>query len=415
MTHAQNISILRHILVIALIFFDFEGYARDAVAGNVITKNLKNIAITNHKDITTATKEFQTEFKFCDINKALGLYNIVPMLIIGSGPAGLAASLYGVGGNVRTVVVHGPLPGGLLTQTTEVENWPGHALIMGEDIIEKLQNQIQGLADKYLKKQTMNLGIVDFLFDTITHIDVSSWPFKVSTDQGLTLNALSIVIATGSSHKKLHVVGENLPGVTYCAKCDAPFYKDKEVVIVGGGDSAAEDAMQLARHAQQVTILVRKNKLKASALMQMRLHEYANIKIMYNVEVQEVLGDVHEGVKAIKLIDHVENNSFVVSTDGVFVAIGHIPNSDLVKDFVKTDEHGNIELKGRSQTVVMKDEFAHVQGVFAAGDIADKLYKQAYSAGGYGVGAGIDAISFLTNIGFNPKMAHILEKNMFKV
>ncbi|MDR3550238.1 MAG: FAD-dependent oxidoreductase [Candidatus Babeliales bacterium] len=345
-----------------------------------------------------------------DIANAANKENIVPILIIGSGPAGLCAAIYGVRGNIKVLVVHGPLPGGLLTQTTEVENWPGSSSILGQDIIQNLQDQAGQLADKYLKRSAKDdVSKIEYLQDTIAKIDASAWPFKVYTDDGIVLHALSIIIATGASPKKLYVPGEHLAGVTSCARCDAPFYEGKDVVVVGGGDTAVEEAMQLAHYAKSIKVLVRKDEMRASAIMKSRLAEYPSVSIEYNVEVKEILGDQESGVVAVKLT-HTKNNTRSISimpVQGVFLAVGHTANSDLVKDIVDIDEQGVIQLQGRSQATSMP-------GIFAAGDVADKLYRQAGTAGGYGIGAGIDAINFLTHIGYTPSMAVQLEQNMFR-
>ena len=185
----------------------------------------------------------------------------MPLLILGSGPSGLAAAIYAVAANIRTVVAYGPLPGGLLTQTSLVENWPGEQSIMGPQIIKNMQDHAKSLADKYLKSAQPEIDKIEFLEDTIVSIDSSVWPFQVKTEQGYTLNALAIIVATGASPKLLEVPGEQeywKKGVSSCATCDAPFYRDKDVVVSGGGDSAAEQAIQLARHAKNITILVRK-------------------------------------------------------------------------------------------------------------------------------------------------------------
>ena len=301
-----------------------------------------------------------------DINNALDKDNIVPILIIGSGPAGLCGAIYGVRDNIKVLVVHGPLPGGLLTQTSEVENWPGNSSILGQDIIQSLQDQADQLADRYLKGgKKDDASKIEYLQDTIAKIDVNEWPFRVHTDNGLVLNAFSIIVATGASPKKLYVQGEHLAGVTSCARCDAPFFGGKDVVVIGGGDTAVEEAMQLARHAKSITILVRKGEMRASAMMRTRLAEYSSITIKYNVEVEEILGDDESGVIAVKLAHHKDNNRSIsiMPVQGVFLAIGHTPNSDLVKNIVDIDEHGVIQLQGRSQMTSMP-------GFFAAGDVA---------------------------------------------
>jgi len=344
-----------------------------------------------------------------DMHHAMDKDNIVPILIIGSGPSGLSAAIYSVSANIRTVVLQGPLPGGLLTQTSIVENWPGNKSIMGPEIIKNLQDHAVGLSHHYLKNSKDEIDKIEILEDTATHIDASQWPFKVQTANGHTLNALSIIIATGASPKLLQAPGEFeywKKGVTSCATCDAPFFKDKNVVVAGGGDSAAEQAIQLARHAKNITILVRKEQMRASAIMQSRLKEYPSIKVLYQVQVQEVVGN-GEHVTGIKLLSDKNNEIIILPIDGVFLAIGHSPNSKIVKDILAVDAEGYIKVEGRTQAT-------SVNGIFASGDVVDHRYRQASTAAGYGVSAALDAIQFLTLNGFNTTISAKLEKNMFR-
>ncbi|MDR3550237.1 MAG: FAD-dependent oxidoreductase [Candidatus Babeliales bacterium] len=344
------------------------------------------------------------------IDNALEKGNIVPLLILGSGPSGLAAAIYAVAANIRTVVAYGPLPGGLLTQTSLVENWPGEQSIMGPQIIKNMQDHATSLAEKYLKNAHDEIDKIEFLQDTIVSIDNSVWPFEVKTERGHTLNALAIIVATGASPKLLNVAGEQeywKKGVTSCATCDAPFYRDKDVVVSGGGDSAAEQAIQLARHAKNITILVRKDAMRASAIMQKRLTEYPSIKILYNVSIKEIVGDGTK-VNGVKLLNHSTNKETVMPCDGVFLAIGHTPNSQVVRGIVDTDDHGYIKVKGRSQ-------HTSVEGIFASGDVEDTRYRQAGSSSGYGIGAALDAVNFLTSAGYNTTVAAQMERSMFKV
>lgn len=335
---------------------------------------------------------------------ALDKENIVPIAILGNGPAGLSAGIYGIWGGVRTVVFTGPLPGGLLTQTSLVENWPGNKSIQGPDIIKGLEEQVQGIGARAKDA----ISQIEFIQDTVASIDLSHWPYKLTTENGVTMHAMSIIIATGATPKLLGVPGEQefwKSGVTTCAVCDGPFYKDQDVVVVGGGDSAAEEAMQLARHAKNITVLVRKDVMRASPTMQAHLKESLSIKVMYNVQIQEIVGKDGE-VTGVKIYNNQTKESSLLPVNGVFLAIGHTPNSGLVKSHVHTDEDGYIILQGRSQAT-------NVPGVFAAGDVADRVYRQAGVASGHGIQAGLDAIAFLTSIGYNTKMAHELKKNFY--
>jgi thioredoxin reductase (NADPH) len=341
-----------------------------------------------------------------DIANAFDKKNIVPLVILGSGPAGLSAAIYGVWSNIKTLIIHGPTPGGLLTETTWVENWPGNKSILGPDIIKNLEDQVKTIGTKF-KRST--LGSTDFLEDVVTSIDFSRWPYEIQTEQGRTINALAIILATGASPKMLGVAGEKefwKNGVTTCAVCDGGFFKDQEVVVVGGGDSAIEEAMQLARHAKLVTMLVRKDRFRASPTMQARLGEYPTIKVQFNVEVKKIVGD-EMGVNGVEIFNNTTQETKLFPTSGVFLAIGHTPNSKLVKGYVKMNEQGYVLVNGRTQTTSL-------EGLFAAGEVEDNLYRQAGVASGHGIQAALDAINFLNAIGFNTTVAQKLEPQFFK-
>lgn len=342
-----------------------------------------------------------------NIHDALGKERVMPLVIVGSGPAGLSAAIYGVWGNIPTLVVHGPKPGGLLMETSLVENWPGHKAILGADIIKNLQNHVKSLGVKFLNG-TVNK--IQFLEDTIVGVNFDQWPYKLTTEQGVVIYAMSVIISTGANPKLLEVPGEHeywSRGVTACAVCDAPFFKGKDVVVVGAGDSAAEEAMQLAQYAKNITILGRKEKLRAAASMQARLKEYPSISVQYNVEVKKIVGD-EKGVTSIELYNNKTNQTSVMPINGVFLAIGHVPNSGLFKNHVATDENGYIETKGRSQATSLP-------GVFAAGDVEDPTYRQAGVAAGHGIQAALDAVSFLNHIGYSPAFAAQLDAHLYKV
>lgn len=330
-----------------------------------------------------------------DIKMAYNQKNLRPIVILGSGPAGLAAGIYGARANISTLIIEGDKPGGLLTETTEVENWPGAKSILGKNLINDL------------KAQASNLG-AEFLNDTVTSIDDTKWPFILHTQNGNEIRAMTLIIATGATPRKLGIPGESQywgNGVTTCAVCDAAFYKDGAVVVIGGGDSAIEEAGVLARYAKQVTILVRKGSMRAAASGQARLHEYPNISITYHVEPKEILGDKQK-VTGIKLFNNEKNETYDMPIDGVFLAIGHEPNSALVKSFLDVDANGYIKLKGRSQ-------HTSKAGIFAAGDVEDHVYRQAGVASASGIKAGLEAISFLDNIGFSPKIAAELQPSFW--
>jgi thioredoxin reductase (NADPH) len=324
-----------------------------------------------------------------------GKRNLMPIVVIGSGPAGLMAALYGERGGKKTFVIEGNKPGGLLMETTGVENWPGEKLILGPQIISKLMEQVthQG---------------VTFVADAIQSIDISSWPYKLSTQNGQEFYALTIIIATGASPRMLGVPGEQEYwglGVTACAVCDGAFFKGEDVVVIGGGDSAVEEAIQLAVYARKVTILVRKGAMRAAASMQNRLTSYDKISIKYNVDIREIVGDGNK-VTGIKLYNNETKNEELMPTDGVFLAIGHVPNTSFLKGVVPLDEQGYIQLKGRTQAT-------KVPGIFAAGDAQDHRYRQAGAAAGYGIAAGLDAVRFLEEHGYTPLLADQIKPQLY--
>ncbi len=330
-----------------------------------------------------------------DMDQLAGKANLMPIAIIGSGPAGLMAAVYGARGGKRTYVIEGNKPGGLLMDTTEVENWPGEIMITGPKIIEKLQAQAAH-------------HNVQFIDDAIERIDGSSWPYKLITENGQEFHALTIIIATGASPRRLLVPGEEDywgAGVTSCAVCDAPFYKGQEVVVVGGGDSAVEEAIQLSAYADKITILVRKGAMRAASSMQERLKNYSQVSIKYNVEVRKILGDDTQ-VTGIELYNSVTKQTENMATNGVFLAIGHDPNTKFVKELVATDSSGYIQVKGRTQATSMP-------AIFAAGDVEDHRYRQAGSSAGYGTDAGLDAVRFLDDHGFNPTIASSIKPQLY--
>ena len=323
--------------------------------------------------------------------------NIIPIAVIGSGPSGLSAALYGARSHIYTIVFMGDKPGGLLTETTDVENWPGITEKTGPKIMKELEAQASQFGAK-------------MVYESVESVNFSQWPFTITTTEGDSITALTVIIATGASPRLLGIKGEKAywgKGVTTCAICDAPFYEGEKVVVIGGGDSAAEEAMQLAPYASKVTILVRKDKMRASAQMQDRLKGYANIEILYQVEPQEVVGD-GEMITAIRLLNNKTNIIFDYPISGVFIAIGHIPNTKLFKDHLKTDNHGYLAIKGRSQTT-------SIPGIYAAGDVEDSKYRQAGVASGSGIRAGLDAVSFLTKIGFNTEVAKQLTSSFYEL
>lgn len=315
-------------------------------------------------------------------DKLMKYDNIVHVAVVGSGPAGLSAALYAARFNLYTVVFEGKYPGGQLMGTSDVENWPGMGRELGPKIIEKLRNQ------------SLQFG-AQFCSATIESIDTKSWPYTVKLDDGRLVHALTIIITTGASPVLLGIPGEQQywgKGVTSCAVCDAPFFTKKTVVVVGGGDAAIEQALQLAgANAKDITMLLRSCKFRASPAMQQRVKAYDKITIRHNVKVKEILGN-GKHVTGVKL--QTEKGEEELATDGVFLAIGHTPNSSIVKGKLKLDSAGYILVDGCRQ-------WTSQPGIFAAGDVADHFYRQAGIASGDGIKAAIDAADFLRQRGMD--------------
>lgn len=367
-----------------------------------------------------------------NVRNALAKDNAIPLVIAGSGLAGLTAGVYGARGMVRTVVIQGSKPGGLLMDTTEVENWPGERTIMGPALVGKI------------RKHAQDLG-VEFMEDSIESIDFSSWPYRIQTENGTVLHALSLIIATGATPLYLGIPGEQEflgRGVGTCAVCDASFYKNEDVIVVGGGDSAIEEALQLAQYAKSVTILVRKDRMRAAPRMQARLKDYPSVKVIYNIEVLKVVGN-EINVTGLEIFDNKTQKSSFMPINGFFLAIGHSPNSKIFSSniiktrldekkfsffgyqiglpkseiihylgtkmlqgtYLETDDKGYIKTIGRTQAT-------SIPGVFAAGEVEDSRYRQAIVEAGRGSSAALDALAFLTDIGFTPAIAVQLDKKV---
>lgn len=319
-----------------------------------------------------------------------GDQSVIPLAIIGSGPAGLSAALYGARAKIHTVVFEGPQPGGQLTTTSLIENWPGVGSILGKKVIE------------VAREQAASFGAL-FSTEEIVSIDTKTYPYTLHTSSGTTLSAFTIILATGASPKRLNVPGEDEywgKGVTSCAVCDAPFFKDKNVVVVGGGDSAAEEALQLVPFAKNITLLVRGDSMRASAIMQARLKDYPQIAVRYNSAIATISGDgLH--VTGITLGDGTS-----MAIDGVFLAIGHTPNINLLKNSVTITPQDLIALQPGTQKTSLP-------GIFAAGDVTDGRYRQAGVASGDGIKAGLDALEFLREHGYIDTIAVKLSPRLY--
>lgn len=314
--------------------------------------------------------------------------NIVPVAIIGSGPAGLASALYCARGGVHTVVFEGDHPGGQLMETSWVENWPGMTKRLGPDLI------------KGARQQALEFGAL-FASETVKHIDFGHWPYVLEMASGLKVEALSVIVATGATPRRLNVPGESEywgKGVTTCATCDAPFYKDASVVVVGGGDAAVEEVLQLIPYAKNITVLVRGDAMRAQAKNRDRLKAYEKVTIRYRTEIAEIRGDGTH-VTGVSVVSGGVHEDLAVT--GVFYAIGHTPNVELF-------QYSPVKLNAYECILVLSSQETTVPGIFAAGDVADSRYRQAGVASGDGIKAGLDAAAFLRDLGYD----EVLEQKM---
>ncbi|MEM9290648.1 MAG: thioredoxin-disulfide reductase [Acidobacteriota bacterium] len=300
------------------------------------------------------------------------------VLILGSGPAGLTAALYNARANLEPLVLEGNQPGGQLTITTDVENFPGFEEgILGPELMD------------VLRKQAQRFG-AQVKFENAIEADFSQRPFRVRTEEA-TYTADSLIIATGASAKLLglesesHLMGY---GVSACATCDGFFFKDKEVAIVGGGDSAMEEATYLTKFADKVTVIHRREELRASKIMQQRAFDNPKIEFLWNHEVKDVLGSRDGGVQGLRVVHTVSGEESTFDTQGLFLAIGHSPNTAIFAEQLDTDDVGYIQVQSPTT-------YTNVEGVFACGDAMDPRYRQAVTAAGTGCAAAIDAERWL--------------------
>lgn len=304
----------------------------------------------------------------------------VKVLIIGSGPAGYTAGIYASRANLSPLIYEGNQPGGQLTQTTEIENFPGYPEgIQGPEMMDQI------------RQQALRFG-AEIVSKTIAKVDFSNRPFRCEDEDGEVIMADTVIVSTGASAKYLGLPDEEKymgMGVSACATCDGFFYRKKVVAVVGGGDTACEEALYLSTLARKVYLIVRKDYLRASEVMQRRVREKENIEILFNCNTLGLFGE--DGVEGAKIIENkgTENEQvFDIDIDGFFLAIGHHPNTDIFKGQLDLDSEGYIITKAPTTRT-------NVEGVFAAGDCADPIYRQAVSAAGTGCRAALDAERFL--------------------
>ena len=306
-----------------------------------------------------------------------------PVLIIGSGPAGYTAAVYAARAMRNPVLIQGIQPGGQLTITTEVENWPGDTHVLGPDLMARMEAHARAMG-------------ADVVADQILRLDLSARPFRAEGDSGTTYTADALILATGAQAKWLGIPSEGRFmgfGVSACATCDGFFYRGREVAVIGGGNTAVEEALFLTNFASKVTLIHRRDSLRAERIMQERLFAHPKVEVIWNHEVVEVLGtEAPLGVTGLRIRHATTGAEREIPCDGVFVAIGHAPASDLVKDQLRTHSGGYVWVEpGTTRT--------SVAGVFAAGDLTDHVYRQAVTSAGMGCMAALDAERFLAGHG----------------
>lgn len=307
--------------------------------------------------------------------------NKFDVLIIGSGPAGYSAGIYSSRAALNTAIFSGTQPGGQLTITTDVENYPGYVTILGPDLMEQM------------KLQAVHTG-VSIINDTIMNVDLNNRPFRVYGDSGKEYIAKTIIIATGAQAKWLGLASEEKfkgYGVSGCATCDGFFYRGKEVLVVGGGNTAVEEALYLTKHASKVTLIHRRDSLRAEKILQKRLFENPKIHIIWDTALEEVMGSEQPlSVTGAKIKNLKTHDITEIKVDGVFIAIGHKPNTSLFSDILSMDTEGYIITEPDSTKT-------SVEGIYAAGDVQDKIFRQAVTAAGTGCMAALEAQKYLQN------------------
>jgi thioredoxin reductase (NADPH) len=298
------------------------------------------------------------------------------MVIIGSGPAGLTAAIYAARANLEPLVIRGLQPGGLITTTSEVENFPGFPEgVGGFELTENMARQAERFGSR-------------FLDETVLRVDMSRRPFTLVTDSERIVSAETLIISTGASPRKLGVPGEAElanRGVSYCATCDGFFFKGKKVLVIGGGNSALDESLFLTRFVNELVVIHRRDQLRADPILQERAFDNEKISFVWDTVVPEILGDGR--VTAVRATNVKTGEQSVIEADGVFIYVGHVPNTALFADYLTTDDEGYIITNGRTRT--------DVPGVFAAGDVTDPSYRQAITSAGQGCMAAMEAMWFL--------------------
>ncbi|GAA4816210.1 thioredoxin-disulfide reductase [Sphingosinicella ginsenosidimutans] len=317
------------------------------------------------------------------------------MIILGSGPAGLTAAIYAARAGLAPIVVQGIQPGGQLTITTDVENYPGFAdVIQGPWLMEQMQKQAEHVGAR-------------MEWDHISSVDLSQRPFRLTGDSGNVYLGDTLVIATGAQARWLDLPTEERlkgKGVSACATCDGFFYRGKKVIVIGGGNTAVEEALYMTNHSHDVTLIHRRDSLRAEKILQERLFAHPNIKVLWNREIARFLGEgTPEVLVAAELRDTTSGAIERIDIEGAFVAIGHVPATELFKGHLELDSDGYVKVQtGTTHT--------SVPGVFACGDVMDKTYRQAVTAAGTGCMAALDAERFLAEMDFESVETHLLQE-----
>lgn len=304
------------------------------------------------------------------------------VLIIGSGPAGYTAAIYAARASLEPTLVAGLQPGGQLTITTEVENYPGFAdVIQGPWLMEQMREQAEKVG-------------TNLVYDIIVDVDFESRPFRATGDSGKIYTADSVIVSTGAQARWLGLESELKYqgfGVSACATCDGFFYRGKEVAVVGGGNTAVEEAIYLTNHADKVTLIHRRDELRSEKILQDRLFKNPKIEVIWNAQLDEIQGEEGKGVTNLRLKDTQSGDMSDLAVDGVFIAIGHSPSTEVFKGKLPMDDEGYLLVKtGTAAT--------EIPGVFAAGDVTDKIYRQAVTAAGMGCMAALEAEKFIATL-----------------
>ncbi len=350
---------------------------------------------TNISDRFLSYAENQKKIHF-SLELVEGKTDIVPFLVLGSGPASLSAALYGARSKVKTVVLRGNKPGGQLTGTSYIENWPGVSRIKGPEIMNDFE------------KQVVHFG-AQMVNDAVVSIDFSQWPYLVKTEEGHVIYAMALFIGMGATPRKLNVPGEQEywgKGVTTCAICDAPYHKDHRVLVIGGGDTAVEECFELAAYAKEVIMVVRTDTLRAAPQMLDRLKNYDNVKIVFNTSLTSINGDGSHVHSVDVIHNETKEKTNWDNIRGVFLAIGHQPNTIIFENQLELTPQKYIKTEGFKPLTSQP-------GVFAAGDIIDDRYRQAGVAAGDGIKAGLEAVWWLTGVGYDQKFEEKYEPFFF--